>query len=42
VSSNARWLTEMTGARVLGPGPYVSDAEMRPELLAPFLASLVH
>ena len=42
VASNARWLKELTGARVFGPGPFVSDAAARPDLLAPFLASLVH
>jgi dethiobiotin synthetase len=41
VATNARWVAELTGARVFGPSPYVSDAEARPELLAPFLAALV-
>jgi dethiobiotin synthetase len=42
VATNKRWVTELTGARVLGPGPFVADAAMRPDVLAPFLAPLVH
>jgi len=42
VATNKRWVTELTGARVLGPGPFVEDAAIRPDVLAPFLAPLVH
>jgi dethiobiotin synthetase len=42
VATNARWVAELTGARVLGPGPFVADAAIRPDILAPFLAPLVH
>jgi dethiobiotin synthetase len=42
VASNARWLKELTGARVLGPGPFVPEAGDRVDALAPFLAPLVH
>ena len=42
VATNKRWVTELTGARVLGPGPFVADAAIRPDVLAPFLAPLVH
>jgi len=41
VASNARWVKELTGARVLGPGPFVSEAADRVDALAPFLAPLV-
>jgi dethiobiotin synthetase len=41
VASNARWVIEMTGAQVLGPGPYVADARARPEALAHLLARLL-
>jgi dethiobiotin synthetase len=41
VASNARWLSEMTGARVLGPLPFVAVATDRPRALAPFVDSLV-
>jgi len=40
VVSNAQWVVEMTGARVLGPGPYVADPGARPEALAQLLARL--
>ena len=42
VASNARWVAELTGARVLGPGPFVEDGGERADALAPFLAPLVH
>ena len=42
VASNPRWVTEMTGARVLGPGPFVRDPAQRVDALARFLAPLVH
>lgn len=42
VASNARWVAELTGARVLGPGPFVADPADRMDALAPFLAPLVH
>jgi dethiobiotin synthetase len=42
VATNKHWVEELTGARVFGPGPFVSDAAARPDMLAPFLASLVH
>src|SRR3954471_7349599 len=42
VDLNARWVKELTGARVLGPGPFVADASDRADALAPFLAALVH
>ena len=42
VATNKRWVAELTGARVLGPGPFVADAAIRPDVLAPFLAPLVH
>lgn len=40
VASNARWVAELTGARVLGPTPFVADAAERPRALAPFVDSL--
>ncbi|HEY5677347.1 MAG TPA: dethiobiotin synthase [Myxococcales bacterium] len=41
VESNARWVGELTGAKVLGPGPYVADAAGRPAKLAPLIAPLL-
>lgn len=41
VASNAQWVAELTGARVLGPTPFVAGAEERPRALAPFVDSLV-
>jgi dethiobiotin synthetase len=41
VASNARWVGELTGATVLGPGPWVADARARPAALAPFVAPLL-
>jgi len=41
VESNPRWAGELTGARVLGPTPFVADSKLRPRLLAPFVDSMV-
>lgn len=41
VESNARWVGELTGASVLGPGPFVADAAARPARLAPLIAPLL-
>jgi dethiobiotin synthetase len=41
VATNRRLVEELTGAIVLGPGPYVADARARPAALAPLVASLV-
>jgi dethiobiotin synthetase len=41
VESNPRWVGELTGARVLGPTPFVADSKARPRLLAPFVDSMV-
>jgi len=41
VASNARWVAEMTGARVLGPGPFVADARQRLLALGELVARLV-
>jgi dethiobiotin synthetase len=41
VASNARWVSELTGATVLGPGPYVASSAERPEKLAPLIAPLL-
>lgn len=41
VVSNARWVAEMTGAQVLGPGPFVADARERVLALAELVAPLV-
>ncbi len=41
VESNPRWVRELTGARVLGPTPFVRDPAERPRLLAPFVDSMV-
>jgi dethiobiotin synthetase len=41
VSSNPRWVAELTGARVLGPTPFVADAAERPAQLRTFLATLI-
>jgi dethiobiotin synthetase len=41
VSTNARWVSELTGAPVLGPGPFVADAQARPAALAHLVARLI-
>jgi dethiobiotin synthetase len=41
VASNARWVSEMTGAQVLGPGPFVADARQRLLALGELVARLV-
>jgi len=41
VATNARWVIEMTGAQVLGPGPFVPDAGERPAALAHLVARLL-
>lgn len=41
VGSNPRWLSELTGARVLGPTPFVESAADRPHALLPFVDSLL-
>jgi dethiobiotin synthetase len=41
VLSNPRWVAELTGARVLGPTPFVADAAERPAQLRTFLATLI-
>jgi dethiobiotin synthetase len=41
VASNARWAAELTGARVLGPTPFVAEAGARPAALAELLEPLV-
>jgi len=41
VASNAHWVSEMTGVRVLGPGPYVADARERPAALAHLVAPFI-
>jgi dethiobiotin synthetase len=41
VSTNARWVSEMTGAPVLGPGPFVADAQARPAALAHLVSRLI-
>jgi hypothetical protein len=41
VATNARWVGELTGATVLGPGPFVADAASRPAKLAPLIAPLL-
>jgi dethiobiotin synthetase len=41
VESNPRWVRELTGARVLGPTPFVADPSLRPRLLAQCVDSLV-
>lgn len=40
-ASNGRMIAELTGARVLGPAPFVPDAEARPRALAPLLETLL-
>ena len=40
VATNSRWVSEMTGANVLGPGPFVSDRAARLEALARLVAPL--
>ena len=41
VESNPRWVRELTGARVLGPTPFVADSAARPRVLAQCVDSLV-
>jgi dethiobiotin synthetase len=41
VASNARWVAEMTGAQVLGPGPFVADPRQRLSALGKLVAPLV-
>ena len=41
VASNARWVSELTGARVLGPGPFVADARERVAALARLVAAAI-
>jgi dethiobiotin synthetase len=41
VALNARWVIEMTGAQVLGPGPFVADPTERPAALSHLLARLL-
>ena len=41
VATNARWVSELTGARVLGPGPFVADARERPAALAHLVAPFI-
>jgi dethiobiotin synthetase len=41
VASNARWLSELTGARVLGPTPFVASAAERPARLRTVVAPLI-
>ena len=41
VASNARWVADLTGEQVLGPGPFVADAKARPEALAALVARLL-
>jgi dethiobiotin synthetase len=41
VSSNARWVAEMTGAQVLGPGPFIADGRARLFALTELVARLV-
>jgi dethiobiotin synthetase len=41
VATNARWVAEMTGAQVLGPGPFVADDRERVFALAELVARLV-
>ena len=41
VATNAHWVSEMTGVRVLGPGPFIADASERPAALAHLVAPLV-
>jgi len=40
VATNARWVSELTGAHVLGPGPFVSDRAARLEALARLVTPL--
>ena len=41
VESNARWVSELTGAPVLGPGPFVANARERPAALAHLVVRLI-
>ena len=42
VATNARWVSELTGARVIGPTPFVADAAQRVSALLPFADDLLH
>jgi dethiobiotin synthetase len=41
VASNARWVADLTGAQVLGPGPFVADAAARPAALAELVGRIL-
>jgi dethiobiotin synthetase len=41
VATNARWVADMTGAQVLGPGPFVADSAARPAALSHLIARLI-
>jgi dethiobiotin synthetase len=41
VLGNPRWVSELTGARILGPTPFVADAGERPARLRTLLSSLI-
>ena len=41
VAGNAHWIEELTGARVLGPTPFVADAAARPRALLDALTPLL-
>jgi dethiobiotin synthetase len=42
VATNARWVSELTGARIIGPTPFVADAAQRVSALLPFADDLLH
>jgi dethiobiotin synthetase len=41
VATNAHWVGELTGARVIGPLPFAIDPLERPRALSPFVDSVV-
>jgi dethiobiotin synthetase len=41
VATNARWVGQMTNARVIGPTPFVEDPAARPRALLPFVERLL-
>ena len=41
VASNARWVADLTGAQVLGPGPFVADPAARPAALAELVGRIL-
>jgi dethiobiotin synthetase len=41
IKSNARWVSDLTGARVFGPTPFVSNAAERPARLQTLLQPLI-